>query len=346
MVKVGTAIVGFGYSGQTFHAPILNHLPAISLDYIVSSNDRAVKNAYPGTQVVSELEDILPIDSLELIVLATPNSTHFEFACKALEMGKHVVIDKPFVLTAQEGKKLIELANEKQVVLSVFHNRRWDSDFLTIQSLLNTNKLGQIFLYESHFDRYRPQVQARWRENEQPGSGILYDLGSHLIDQAFVLFGKPESITADLEMQRNNAKAVDYFHLILKYQKKRVIIHGSCMVRNNALRYMIHGDQGSFIKSGLDPQENALKAGKLPTHRDWGKENEALYGTLNIVKNDQEIAEKIESIPGCYQNYYDGIAKAIRNKTKAPVTAEEALTVIELIEAAILSHNEKRSINL
>lgn len=346
MKKISTALVGFGYSGKTFHAPILNYLPNISLNYIVSSNEKAVKNSYSETQLVSEFEDVIHINSVELIVLATPNKTHFEFAKKALEMGKNVVVDKPFVITTQEGKELIEIANKKQLVLSVFHNRRWDNDFLTIQSLLGSNKLGKVFLYESHYDRYRPEVQDRWREKDLPGSGILYDLGSHLIDQVVFLFGRPESIIADLEKQRNNAKAVDYFHLILKYQKQRVIIHGSCIAINNSLRYIVHGEKASFIKSGLDPQEDALKVGRLPDESNWGKDKPEFYGVLDTMNNNQPISEKLETIPGCYQNFYDGIAKAIIDRTASPVTAEEALTVIEIIEAAILSNKEKRSITL
>jgi scyllo-inositol 2-dehydrogenase (NADP+) len=344
MKKISAALVGFGYSGKTFHAPLMSAQPGISLDYLNSSKNEEVKQFYPDVKVIEKFEELLSIETLQLIVLATPNGTHFDFARRALESGKHAVIDKPFVITSSEGEELIRIAKDNNLLLSVFHNRRWDSDFLTLQNVIATRKLGTLNYFEAHYDRFRPRVENRWRENPLPGSGILYDLGAHLIDQALVLFGKPDSITADLEMQRAGAKAVDYFHLILKYGTLRVVLHGSCLAKKHALRYILHGDNGSYVKSGIDPQEEGLKKGILPGDTGWGEEKPEAYGETEYLEDQLEITDSISSKPGCYEKYYEGVALFIGTSSKNPVSAGDALMVIKIIEAAMLSNELKKSI--
>jgi scyllo-inositol 2-dehydrogenase (NADP+) len=327
--KINTAIIGFGFSGSIFHAPFLRINENYNLKCVVSSNPEKVQAELPGIRVESDYEQVIQDPSIDLIIITTPNDTHFPLAKAALEAGKHVVVDKPFTIHTKEAQELIQLAKLQKRILTVFHNRRWDGDFLTIKNLLSEKTLGEIYLYEAHFHRYRPTVRSeRWKESSDLGSGILYDLGAHLIDQALCLFGLPESMDADVLQQREGAIADDYFHLTLKYGNKRVILKASSLVSNPGPRYQVHGTKGSFLKYGIDPQETDLLAGGNPMVLTWGQDKEANFGMLSV----DNLHTKVPTIPGDYGMFYSVLAEAIKGKCPPPISAEEACNVIKIIE--------------
>ncbi|PWV98665.1 scyllo-inositol 2-dehydrogenase (NADP+) [Paenibacillus cellulosilyticus] len=343
-IRVG--IVGFGLSGSVFHAPIIERVEGLELAAAVSSNAAKVHQTYPHIKVYADIDTMLAEDNVDLVVICTPNTTHVDYAKKAIETGKHVVVEKPFTVTADEAEQLIALARERGVRLAVYHNRRWDNDFRTMKALLETEMLGRLSTYEAHFDRFRPQVADRWREKDMPGSGILYDLGSHLIDQALDLFGMPQTVYADLRVERDGAQTVDYFHLILGYPNMRAILHSGSLVKMAGPRFTLHGDRGSFVKYGIDPQESQLREGKHPGDEGWGEDNRETYGKLSRMDGEQSIEEAIPTLPGCYELFYEGVYEAIQHGSPVPVSAEDALNTIRIIQYAIQSHESQRTIRI
>lgn len=334
MDKLKVGIVGYGMATKTFHLPLLNAHGGYDLKAFVSSKEDEIKRSYPKALVYAKLEEMLSQVNLDLVIIVTPPKTHYELAKQALLAGKNVVVEKPFVVHSKEGQELIDLAQNKNVLLSVFHNRRWDNDFLTIKHLIEKKELGEIKLFESHFDRYRPIVKDRWRENAGEGSGILYDLGSHLIDQALDLFGKPDKILADLAEQRAHAETVDYFHLQFLYHNGlRVILHGSSFGAT-APRFQVQGTKKAYVKWGVDSQEDQLKAGKTPLDPEYGIESSSLSGKLVDWEGDTE--EIIKSEKGLYHLYYENIYDVITQDAKLKVSPEQALEVIEVIEKSYL----------
>uniref|UniRef100_A0A3B0ML75 Putative oxidoreductase YdgJ n=1 Tax=Arsenophonus endosymbiont of Trialeurodes vaporariorum TaxID=235567 RepID=A0A3B0ML75_9GAMM len=281
---------------------------------------------------------------VSLIVIPTPNKTHFPLAKQALEAGKHVIVDKPFTLTVQEAVTLNQLAQIKGKLLSIYHNRRWDSGFLTVKSLLEKQILGELKYYESHFDRYRPDVRQRWRESKEAGSGLWYDLAPNMLDQVLQLFGQPKSIFADIAMIRPQAEAVDYFHVYLNYPTLKVVLHATTIAAAESPIYLLHGMEGSYVKYGLDPQEECLKAEQLPTAKDWGKDSHDENVTLS--QNGELIVKPLETKPGNYGHYYRAIRQAIINGAPNPVSAEEAILVMKLIEAGIESTKMQHTVDL
>ncbi len=340
MRSVNVGLVGFGFSGATFHAPIVNAVQGLNLRKVVSSNAEKVRSSLSDVSVVESFDLLIEDDEIELVIITTPNEHHFPMAKQALESGKHVVIEKPFAVSVDECERLIDVAQTNGKLLSVYHNRRFDSDFLTIQKLLKEDHLGEVMTFEAHYDRYRAEVRDRWREQDRKGSGILFDLGSHLIDQALTLFGIPDAISADVMAQREDGKTDDYFHLILHYGRKRIILHGGSLVMQHGPRYQIHGMKGSFVKSGIDPQEEALKQGRSPGDSGWGEESSQYYGVLTQNENESVV----KSVPGSYQTYYEDMYRAICENEPLPVMAKEALNVIKVIELAVKSSEEKRMI--
>jgi len=331
---LNVALLGYGFASKTFHAPLLTHVPGLRLTHIVSSDSAKVRKDYDVT-VLAKPEDAFALPEIDLIVLATPNITHFDLAHKALSAGKHVVVDKPFTNTVAEAAELITLARSRQRVLSIFQSRRWDADYLTLRKLLADGALGEVAHFESHYDRYRPEPRQRWRELPGPGSGIWFDLGSHLVDQALQLFGLPEAIYADLEKQRPLGQAVDYFHVILRYGRRRVILHGASLVVAETPRFTVHGALGSFTKFGMDPQEEAFKRGDIPGSSGWGEDPH--MGTLITKKGDGFEKRQIPNIPGSYLAFYEGIRDAIALGAPNPVAPEDGLAVINVIETGIKS---------
>jgi predicted dehydrogenase len=329
---LNVALLGYGFASKTFHAPLLARVPGLRLRYIVSSDSAKVHQDYKDISVLAKPEEAFADPAVDVIVLATPNVTHFDLAQKALNAGKHVVVDKPFTNTVADGIELIKLARSRKKVLAVFQSRRWDGDFLTLRKLLADGALGKMAVFECHYDRYRPEPRQRWREMPGPGSGIWFDLGPHLIDQALQLFGLPESIYADLEIQRTGGQANDYFHVVLRYGKSRAILHGGSLVVAESPRFIVHGALGSFIKFGMDTQEESLKRGEIPGSAGWGADPK--MGTLIAKKGDGFETREVPNIPGNYLGFYEGLRDAITRGGPVPVTAEEGLEVINVIETA------------
>lgn len=345
IVRVG--LIGYGFSGATFQAPLIASVPGLRLTRVCSSQGERVRRDFPDVQVVAEPAQLIASGEVDLVVVATANASHAPLAKQALLAGKHVVVEKPFTITLDEGAELIALAEERQLVLSVFHNRRWDSDFLTLRQTIEAGLLGPINTYEAHFDRYRPQVRGRWREQDLPGSGLLYDLGAHLIDQALVLFGNPDCVNCDMGVQRGpvaSGASDDYVHLTMRYGARRVILHAASLVLQAGPRFIVHGETGSFIKHGMDPQEAALMRGERPGAPGWGVEAEAQHAQIGFIKGGLTVTGKAHSLPGAYQDYYQGVFDAIASGKSPPVTAREGLAVIKIIRMAMQSHAQQRSV--
>ncbi len=344
---INVGLVGYGFASQTFHAPLIQATEGMDLVAVSSSDAAKVQAALPSVEVESQVQALCQRSDIDLIVIPTPNDTHFSIAKAALSAGKHVVVDKPFTVTLSEGKLLKSLADSKERLLSVFHNRRWDSDFLTIKALLEEGKLGRLVNVESRFDRFRPEVRDRWREKATLGGGIWYDLGPHLLDQACELFGMPHAILLELGARRDGAKVDDDFLALLDYEDFRVSLSAGTLVAEPTPRFRLHGTQGSFVKYGLDPQEDRLKAGETPTPQ-WGEDRH--HGTLTLREGEGETAPLVRSelptLPGDYLAYYQGIVAAIRDKAPLPVSVDDALRSMALLEAGLDSHRQRRWISL
>lgn len=345
MQPINTALCSFGMSGWVFHAPFLKVNPGFNFDAVWERSKNLAEEKYPDVKTYRTLEDMLADKSVELVIVNTPNFTHFEYAKKALEAGKHVIIEKPFTLTSEDGNELIMLAKSNNLVLSAYHNRRFDSDFKTIKDVIEKNLLGELVEVEMHFDRYKLELSPKkHKETPGQGGGVLYDLGSHLIDQALQLFGMPLEIFADIRIIRPGSKVDDYFELLFYYEKLRVRLKASYVVRESLPGYILHGLKGSFIKPKTDIQETELKEGKIPGGADWGKEPESERGLLHTESGGSVINEYIASKQGNYGEYYDGIYEAIRNHIELPVKSEEAVEVIKIIEAAFESSYLKKAV--
>ncbi|WP_432226363.1 oxidoreductase [Enterobacter wuhouensis] len=341
-IRVG--LIGYGYAGKTFHAPLIAGTPGMTLAAVSSSDAAKVHADWPNVPVVSEPKHLFNDPNIDLIVIPTPNDTHFPLAKAALEAGKHVVVDKPFTVTLSQARELEALAKSLGRLLSVFHNRRWDSDFLTIKALLSEGTLGEIAYFESHFDRYRPQVRNRWREQAGPGSGIWYDLAPHLLDQAVNLFGLPVSMTVDLAQLRPGAQATDYFHAVLSYPQRRIILHGTMLAAAESARYILHGTRGSYVKFGLDPQEDRLKNGERLPQEDWGYDMRD--GVVTRAEGETLVEETLLTLPGNYPAYYAAIRDALNGSGENPVPASQAIQIMELIELGIESAKHRATLCL
>ncbi|CAN5743630.1 Gfo/Idh/MocA family oxidoreductase [soil metagenome] len=344
---IKTAIIGFGVAGKYMHAPFIKTQPEhYEVVAVLERHKNESKELFPSAVIARSVEELLAINEIELVIITTPNDTHFPYAKAALLAGKHVVVDKPFTITSAEALELIELSKQLNKVISVYQNRRYVSDFLTIKRLLHNKLLGEVHEFEAHYDRYRPEAKPNaWREEAAPGSGILHDLGAHLIDQAFYLFGLPEEITADIRMQRSHAKAIDNFELKLGYGFKKVILKSGMLVRESGPRYVIHGTIGSFIKYGEDPQEVFLRAGKLPTEvPNWGAEDESIQGMIHTDISGHTFNEKYPSVKGDYGYYYENLYKTLRADVPLREKPEHAYNVIKLIELAEESSAKKATI--
>ena len=341
-IRVG--LIGYGYASKTFHAPLISGTPGMELAAVSSSDAAKVHADWPSVPVVSEPKHLLNNPNIDLIVIPTPNDTHFPLARAALEAGKHVVVDKPFTVTLSQARELDALARSLGRLLSVFHNRRWDSDFLTVKALLSEGTLGEVAYFESHFDRFRPQVRDRWREQPGPGSGIWFDLGPHLLDQAVNLFGLPVSMTVDLAQIRPGAQTTDYFHAILSYPQRRVVLHGTLLAAAESARYILHGTRGSYVKFGLDPQEDRLKNGERLPQEDWGYDMRD--GVVTRAEGEERVQETLLTIPGNYPAFYAAIRDALNGVGENPVPASQAIQIMELIELGIESAKHRATLCL
>jgi scyllo-inositol 2-dehydrogenase (NADP+) len=341
--NIGIGLIGYGVSGKTFHAPLVNATKGLNLSAVSSSDAHKVHADWPEVKVMADPGAVINDPAVDLVIIPTPNDTHFPLAKQALLAGKHVVVDKPFTVTLSQARELRQLAQSHNLLLSVFHNRRWDSDFLTVKQLIRDGILGDVVYLGSQYDRFRPQVLARWREQPGAGSGIWFDLAPHLLDQIVQLFGMPVAITVELAQLRHGAVTDDYFHALLTYAQRRVVLHGSMLAAAQTPRFTVHGTLGSYVKFGLDPQENSLKSGIRPPQPDWGIDT--LDGVLTLAGPDGSMNEQhVRTQPGNYPAYYAAIRAAIAGEGLNPVTADSAIQVMELIELGILSSEQKKTL--
>ncbi|MDI6401446.1 oxidoreductase [Balneolaceae bacterium ANBcel3] len=347
-MSIQTGLISFGKASRIFHAPVITSVPGLELVSVVERHKNESQNEYPWLNVVRSTEELLKNDDIRLIVIATPNDTHFDIAKASLMAGKHVVVEKPFTITTTEARELTDLARQNGLIISAFQNRRWDGDFLTVKEILNRKSLGRLVAFESRFDRFRNYHRPEaWRERPGRGAGLLYDLGPHLIDQALVLFGMPLSVTADIRAQRNQAETDDFFHLRLDYPDLRVILEAGMLVGAETPRFMLHGTKGSFMKFGLDPQESKLSEGFRPSDdSEWGEEEQRYWGTLHTYADDKYIKTKVKTLKGDYRLFYENIAQAIKGKADPFVTVDQMIKTIEIIEKAFVSQSQKKSVML
>ncbi|HEX2155402.1 MAG TPA: Gfo/Idh/MocA family oxidoreductase [Actinomycetes bacterium] len=319
---IGVGLIGYGLGGAAFHAPLVQAEPRLRLHAVVTSRAGQVRRDLPGVAVVASPAELLEDPAVGLVVVAAPNAVHFELAAAALRAGRHVVVDKPFTLSVAEADELIELAGAADRRLSVFHNRRWDSDFLTVRRCLETGLLGDVSSFVSRYDRFRPVPKGSWKEQDVPGSGLLWDLGPHLIDQALQLFGMPQTVWADVGVQRPGVEAVDYVHLALGYGRLRAVLHAGMEVRDPGPRFEVHGDRGSFVTWGLDRQE--------------------VDATLTTEVAGLELRGRLAGVPAAHHAYYAAMAAAVDGQGPVPVTPAEARDTIAVIELALASARQGR----
>lgn len=348
-IKVGLA--AYGMSGQVFHAPFIHTSPHFELYKIVERSKELSKERYPYATIVRSFDELIEDSVIELIVVNTPDSTHYEYAHRALEAGKHVIVEKPFTSTTAQGEELIAMAADKGLMLSVYQNRRWDADFLTVQEILSRRLLGRTVEFESTFARYRNFIKPNtWKETGNDGGGLTYNLGAHLIDQAILLFGMPEAVFADIDILRADGKVDDYF--MIRFLRPalapdvKVTLKASYLMREAEPRFVIHGTLGSFVKHGVDKQEAALLRGEMPDGPHWGEETEEELGLIHTEIDRQVICRKYPGIPGNYGGFYQNIYEHLRLGKPLKTGASDILNVIRVIEAAYRSQQERRIIDL
>ena len=334
MIEVG--LVGFGLAGRAFHAPVIRAVPGLHLAAILERSGTQAAEKYPDVRIVRTLDELLSMSEIRLIVLATPNETHYSFARQCLEAGRDVVVDKPFTTTLEEAVWLVQFARAANRLLTVYQNRRYDGDFQAIRQLVVAGKLGRIVRFETSYDRFRPQLKpGAWRETACPGSGILFDIAPHLIDHALVLFGLPEAVTADVRTERENAAADDAFDITLHYSNgMRAVLRSSILAAVPRPRFVLFGTQGSFVKHTFDPQEMNLRRGYIPSDGAWGAEPEENWGVLTVPKGDSFEQWRIPSAACDYRDYYSNVRDALLGHAALAVTPEYALDVMRMLELA------------
>jgi predicted dehydrogenase len=332
LLNVG--VIGYGLAGATFHAPVIEHCGRARVAGIATAQAERAQADYPNAAIVSDFDALIARDDIACVVVATPNDTHFDLARRALEAGKHVVVDKPVTLSSADARTLADLAASRKLLFAPFHNRRWDGDFLTLRALIESGRLGRITHFESHFDRFRPKVPQRWREEASRGGGLLFDLGPHLIDQAITLFGLPQTVYASVRAHRDHAHAPDYVHLLLGYGDKEIVLHASALAALEPPRFTVHGTRGSYVKTGLDVQEDQLKAGLRPGDAAFGKNPP---GLLREVDGDHDLRQEFATRDGAYAEFYRALAASVFEGKAFPVAAQDAVDVMRIIELAVES---------
>jgi scyllo-inositol 2-dehydrogenase (NADP+) len=345
MVRVG--LIGFGMAGQAFHAPVIRGVAGMELACILERRGTRAQEKYPKVRVARTLDELLADKQIQLCVIATPNDSHFELARACLLAGRDVVVDKPFAPTLAEAEELVRLAAERGRLITVYQDRRWDGDFGTVKKIVKSGRLGTIVEYECRYDRFRlePKPNA-WREKaDQPGAGVLFDLGPHVIDQALVLFGEPRAITAAAFCQRKTSQVDDSFDVCMEYPSLRAMLRARIIAYAPGPHFLIHGMKGSFVKYGMDPQEARLRAGEYPQGTDWGadwgEEAEELWGTLSLVG---EPGVKLKTERGDYRGFYANVRDAIENKSPLEVTPEQAVRTMRAVILAHKSSRERRTV--
>jgi predicted dehydrogenase len=354
---IRTAVLGFGLAGKVFHCPFVAAVPGLELTAILQRKGDTAAAAYPSAKIARSMDEILNDASIDLVVVGTPNDSHVEFATAALHAGKHVVVDKPVAPSSAEVRSLIELANAQGKLLAPFHNRRYDTDFLTVSKLIREETLGRIVSIDSHFDRFRPvQRPNSWKEDAGRATGNLFDLGPHLVDQAVALFGTPTHVTASVRHERDKTDIDDAADVTLHYEigGKSMLYrcHETMLAADPAPRFRVHGTLGSYTKTGLDPQERALLDGARPpqlgSQQAWLPEPESAWGTLTLATNTTEpvqlTRQAFPSITGDYRSFYANVRDAIHGTAPLAIPAEDAFRTIRLLELALQSSNERRTV--
>jgi predicted dehydrogenase len=341
-----TAIASFGMSGVVYHGPSLKVLPQqFKISKILERSKNISAERYPEAKIVRSYDEILNDPEIELVIVNTPDYLHFDMAKQAIEAGKHIVVEKPFTKTSDDARKLIALAKKKGVIMTVYQNRRSDNGFLTVKKILEEKLLGRLVEYEAHYDRYRNFIQeGSWKEDGDERTGVLFNLGSHIVDQTLVLFGAPNAVTAHLNILRTGGRTTDNFDIRLHYEKFNAILHTSYLARELGPQYILHGTEGSFTKMGSDPQEEMLKTHHLPDESGWGEEPQSDWGTLNTSINGLHFQGKVETIAGNYTDFYVNLYEAIREDKELLVKPEEALTTIRILEACLESNRLKKTV--
>jgi scyllo-inositol 2-dehydrogenase (NADP+) len=342
MIRVGLA--GFGLAGRVFHAPLISSVSGYELVSVVERSTNEAEKRYPSIRTVRSLEELLADPSLNLIIIATPNGTHFKFAKHALESGKHVVIDKPMAVHSAEIAQLASLASSRNLLAVPFQNRRWDSDFLTLHKVVHEDSLGRIVSLESRMDRWNPGAARKPWKNSQEEGGLLLDLGTHLVDQALVFFGKPLAVSAEVDRERDGEGSNDSFTIRLRYANHRVTLGANMLSSIPGFRYSLRGTKGSFRKHGLDPQEAALGKIARIDNPNWGHEPISEWGIKHIDLDGGIDTETVESIPGDYRQFYIQLRDAIESGSIPPATPTEAWRTARILEWAAQSSAERREI--
>ena len=335
---IKTGICSYGMSGSIFHAPFIHVHQGFEFTAVVERSKHTAQQRYPNVKVYASVEEMVQDPTLDLIVINTPNYTHYDYTKAALNAGKNVIVEKPFTVHSAEGQELIELAKSKKLLLSVYHNRRFDGDFKIVKQVLQSGDLGEVLEAEIHYDRFREELSyKKHKESSLPGTGGLYDLGSHLVDQALILFGLPEKIWADIRIIRKESLVDDYFELVFFYPNLRVRLKCSYITREPIIGYQFHGRKGSFLKSKADGQEVMLQQGLMPGALGWGIEPVAEWGLLHTEKDGKVVKQYLPTPNSNYLEYYDGIYAALTKGAENPVNPVDAVNVIRVIEAAFES---------
>ncbi|MFE2750780.1 Gfo/Idh/MocA family oxidoreductase [Actinosynnema sp. NPDC059335] len=326
-----TALIGYGLGGAAFHAPFLSTTPGLTLSAVVTGNPERraeVAARYPGVGLIASVDELWRrADEFDLVVVTTPNRYHAEHARTALEHGLNAVVDKPFAPSAAAARELADLATARGLLLAPFHNRRWDGDFRTVARLVGEGALGRVHRFESRFERWRPEVKDGWKESGDPADlgSVVFDLGTHLVDQAVALFGRPTGVYAEVRTLRPGARAHDDAFLALTHPSGAVShLWASALAAAPGPRFRVLGDRSAYVKHGMDPQEEALKAGATPGGEGWGEDPVAQWGLLG--------SEPVRTEPGSYQDFYAAVAAG-----QAPVPVADAVTGLEVVEAAFES---------
>jgi scyllo-inositol 2-dehydrogenase (NADP+) len=345
---IDAGLIGFGLAGRAFHGQVISRVPGLRLAAILQRSGNEAQAKYPDVRVVRSIEELLSINSIRLVVIATPNDTHFEFARKCLEADRDVLVDKPFTTTLEEASSLVRLAQEKKRSITVYQNRRYDGDFQTVRELCASGRLGRIVRFETSYDRYRPNLKpGAWRETVRPGSGILFDIAPHLIDHALLLFGLPQAITADVRAEREGALADDAFDITLHYPNNlRAVLRSSILAAAPRPRFVVFGTGGSFVKQTFDPQETNLRYDRIPLNSAWGAEPEENWGVLTTPSGETFIQERIPNANCDYRDFYANLRDAILGTAQPVVSAQWALDVMRALELARQSSAEHRTIDL
>jgi scyllo-inositol 2-dehydrogenase (NADP+) len=346
MIDVG--LIGFGLAGRSFHAPVIRAVTGLRLAAILQRNGKEAAEQYPDVRIVRTLDELFAIKEIRLVVIATPNDSHFPIARQCLVAGRDVLIDKPFTTTLEEAIALVQFANEQGRLLTVYQNRRYDGDFQAIVQLVASGNLGRVVRFESNYDRFRPQLRpGAWRERSGPGTGIFFDIAPHLIDHALLLFGLPTALTADIRMEREGAVADDAFDLAFHYPRNlRADLRSSILAAATRPRFLLHGTQGAFVKQSFDPQENNLRRSYIPSDTAWGAEPEENWGLLTLSENGAINQRRIPSANCDYRDFYANLRDAILGNAKLAVTPQWALDVMRLLELARQSSNERRTVSV